>query len=55
MSGKADIRRVQEWMRHASIKTAMQYLHYFPREEDGRLVAEAFRLEAAPAHSQTRQ
>jgi integrase len=44
MIGKADIRRVQEWMGHASIQTTMQYLHYAPREEDARLVAEAFRL-----------
>ncbi len=51
MISKADIRRVQEWMGHASIQTTMQYLHYAPREEDARLVAEAFRLEAAPANS----
>jgi len=42
MIGKADIRRVQEWMGHASVQTTMQYLHYVPREEDARLVAEAF-------------
>jgi integrase len=40
---KADIRRVQEWMGHADIQTTMRYLHYAPREEDARLVAEAFR------------
>ena len=44
MIGKADIRRVQEWMGHASIQTTMQYLHYAPRDEDARLVAEAFAL-----------
>jgi integrase len=44
MIGKADIRRVQEWMGHADIQTTMKYLHYAPREEDARLVAEAFRL-----------
>ncbi len=46
MIAKADIRRVQEWMGHADIQTTMRYLHYAPREEDARLVAEAFALEA---------
>jgi integrase len=46
MIGKADIRRVQEWMGHSSIQTTMQYLHYAPRSEDAQLVAEAFRVEA---------
>ncbi len=46
MIGKADIRRVQEWMGHSSIQTTMQYLHYAPRSEDAELVAEAFRVEA---------
>jgi len=45
MIGKADIRRVQEWMGHSSIQTTMQYLHYAPRAEDAQLVAEAFRVE----------
>ena len=45
MIAKADIRRVQEWMGHADIQTTMKYLHYVPREEDARLVAEAFALE----------
>jgi site-specific recombinase XerD len=45
MIAKADIRRVQEWMGHASIQTTMQYLHCSPREDDARLVAEAFALE----------
>jgi integrase len=44
MIAKADIRRVQEWMGHADIQTTMRYLHYAPREEDARLVAEAFAL-----------
>jgi integrase len=48
MIGKADIRRVQEWMGHADIQTTMRYLHYAPRDEDAELVAEAFRL-ADPA------
>ena len=47
MIAKADIRRVQEWMGHADIQTTMRYLHYAPREEDARLVAEAFRVEQA--------
>jgi integrase len=42
MIAKADIRRVQEWMGHADIQTTMKYLHYAPRAEDARLVAEAF-------------
>jgi integrase len=45
MIAKADIRRVQEWMGHADIQTTMRYLHYAPRTEDARLVAEAFRVE----------
>lgn len=44
MIGKADIRRVQEWMGHADVQTTMKYLHYAPRAEDARLVAEAFAL-----------
>jgi integrase len=46
MIAKADIRRVQEWMGHADIQTTMRYLHYAPRDEDARLVAEAFRVGA---------
>ena len=45
MIGKADIRRVQEWMGHADIQTTMKYLHYVPREDDAALVAAAFALE----------
>jgi integrase len=44
MIAKADIRRVQEWMGHADVQTTMKYLHYAPRPEDARLVAEAFRV-----------
>jgi integrase len=44
MIANADIRRVQEWMGHADIQTTMKYLHYAPRPEDARLVAEAFRV-----------
>jgi integrase len=47
MIAKADIRRVQEWMGHADIQTTMRYLHYAPREEDARLVAEAFAVGSA--------
>jgi integrase len=45
MIAKADIRRVQEWMGHADVQTTMRYLHYAPREEDARLVAEAFEVD----------
>jgi integrase len=45
MIAKADIRRVQEWMGHADVQTTMRYLHYVPRDEDARLVAEAFEVE----------
>jgi integrase len=51
MIAKADIRRVQEWMGHADIQTTMRYLHYAPRDEDARLVAEAFRVEDASSVS----
>jgi integrase len=44
MIAKADIRRVQEWMGHADVQTTMKYLHYAPRAEDARLVAEAFQF-----------
>jgi integrase len=47
MIGKADIVRVKEWMGHASVSTTMRYLHYAPRPEDARLVAEAFAVESA--------
>ncbi len=49
MIAKADIRRVQEWMGHADVQTTMKYLHYAPREEDARLVAEAFALHGTRA------
>ncbi len=32
-------------MGHADIQTTMRYLHYAPRTEDARLVAEAFQVE----------
>ena len=46
MIGKADIRRVQEWMGHADVQTTMKYLHYVPREKDAEIVAEAFAIES---------
>jgi integrase len=46
MIARADIRRVQEWMGHADVQTTMQYLHYVPRPDDAKLVAEAFAFEA---------
>jgi hypothetical protein len=45
MIGKADIRRVQEWMGHADIQTTMRYLHYAPRREHAGLVAEALAVQ----------
>ena len=49
MIGKADIRRVQEWMGHADIQTTMRYLHYAPREGEAALVDEAFAVEQPSA------
>jgi integrase len=54
MIAKADIRRVQEWMGHADIQTTMRYLHYAPRDEDARLVAEAFQIDAVPENARKR-
>jgi integrase len=51
MIAKADIRHVQEWMGHADIQTTMKYLHYAPRAEDARLVAQAFELPTPPHES----
>jgi integrase len=48
MIGRADIRRVQEWMGHADIQTTMKYLHYVPRHDDAALVADAFRPSVSP-------
>lgn len=41
MIRKADIVRVQAWMNHADIETTRKYLHFVPRPDDARLVAEA--------------
>ncbi|MDQ2759866.1 MAG: site-specific integrase [Actinomycetota bacterium] len=54
MIAKADIRRVQEWMGHADIQTTMRYLHYAPRAEDAKLVAEAFSVPRAAPSSPVR-
>jgi hypothetical protein len=43
MIREADIRRLQERMGHADIRTMMKYLHYESRKEDAELVARAFR------------
>jgi len=53
MIGKADNRRVQEWMGHADVQTTMKYLHYVPREEDAALVAAAFAIEAPDGQAPT--
>jgi integrase len=42
MIGRTSIRRVQEWMGHSDLHSTMRYLHYTPRDDDARLVAEAF-------------
>ena len=54
MIAKADIRRVQEWMGHADVQTTMRYLHYAPHEQDARLVAEAFAVDAGSAGGTSR-
>ena len=54
MIAKADIRRVQEWMGHADIQTTMRYLHFAPRQEDARLVAEAFQSRCRRGRSRKR-
>jgi integrase len=42
MIGRTSVRRVQEWMGHSDLHSTMRYLHYAPRDDDSRLVAEAF-------------
>jgi integrase len=44
----ADIIRIQVWMGHADIETTRKYLHFVPRSDDARLVAEAFAVDRAP-------
>jgi integrase len=48
MIRKADIVLVQTWMGHADIETTRKYLHFAPRPDDARLVAEAFAGDRAP-------
>jgi len=45
MIAKASILQVKAWMGHADVATTMKYLHYAPRAEEARLVAEAFAIE----------
>ena len=54
MIRKADIVRVQEWMGHADIETTRKYLHFVPRPDDARLVAEAFAIRTSVDFSQQR-
>jgi integrase len=54
MIRKADIVRVQEWMGHADIETTRKYLHFVPRPDDARLVAEAFAVTGAVERSAPR-
>jgi DNA-binding CsgD family transcriptional regulator len=54
MMGRADIRRVQEWMGHADIQTTMKYLHYVPRHDDAALV-EPHDSVVDSGHGRTRQ
>ena len=42
MIARTSILRVQEWMGHSDMHSTMRYLHYAPRDDDARLVAEAF-------------
>jgi integrase len=42
MIARTSIRRVQEWMGHSDLHSTMRYLHYAPRDDDAKLVAEAF-------------
>jgi integrase len=42
MIERTSVRRVQEWMGHSDLHSTMKYLHYAPRDDDARLVAEAF-------------
>jgi integrase len=45
MIAKADIRRVQKWMGHADVQTAIRYLRCAPLADDATLVAEALKIE----------
>ncbi len=54
MIAKADIVRVQEWMRHADIETTRKYLHFAPRPDDAALIAEAFAVANAESVGEQR-
>jgi integrase len=42
MITRASILQVKEWMGHADVDTTMKYLHYAPKTNEAKLVAEAF-------------
>lgn len=46
---KPGIRRVQEWMGHADLRTTMRHLHDAPREEGARLVAKVVKVRRSGA------
>ncbi len=46
--GKASLIDVQQWMGHANIQTTMIYLHFKPKKDEARLLAEAFTVEPLP-------
>ena len=51
--GVADIRRVQEWMGHADIKTTMRYFHYPAQEDAAERLSRAFAARPEPARAIT--
>jgi integrase len=54
MIARTSIRRVQEWMGHSDLHSTMRYLHYTPRDDDARLIAEAFAEAWADGEARTR-
>ena len=49
MIAKADIRRVRSGWATPTSQTTMKYLHYVPRPDEARLVADAFAVDASAA------